>query len=82
MALFLPVRQLKKLQTLALKRFQLFNQGSVRIEPSYTFLPVTWNFVKSFVTSKVYFKSDSNKSKSFVNHRCPYCELDLSCKCL
>ena len=80
MASFRPAGQLKQLQTLVLKRFQLFNQGSPRIEPRYTFLPVTWNFAKTFVTSKVYFKSDSDKSKSLVNHRCPYCEMDLSCK--
>ena len=80
MALFGPVRQLKQLQTLVFKGFQLFNQGSARIESRSRFLPITWNFGKTLVTSNVYFKSDSNKSKSFVNHRCPYCEMDLSCK--
>ena len=66
MALFRPARQLKQLQTLVLKRSQLFNQGVLRIEPSSRFLPIFWNFGKTLVTSKVYFKSDDDKSKSLV----------------
>ena len=67
MAFFQPARQLKQLQTLVFKRFQLFNQGNLSIQPRSRFVPVTWNFVKTLVTSNVYFKSDSNKSKSLVN---------------
>ena len=67
MALFRPARQLKQLQTFILKRSQVFNQGVQRSESRSKFLPIFWNFGKTLVTSKVYFKSDSDKSKSLVN---------------
>jgi len=66
MALFRPAGQLKQLQTLVFKGFQLFNQGSARIKSRSRFLPITWNFGKTLVTSNVYFKSDSNKTKLLV----------------
>jgi len=76
MALFRPARQLKQLQSLVFKRFQLFNQGNLSIQQRSRFLPVTWNFVKTVVTSNVYFKSDTNKSKSLVNKNYKIAELE------